>query len=160
MAPRGNHGDTYRLNLGLDVGGIPPGRNLNRCPVVATLATGRGFQTEDLSWLSLGKIRFIVEHGSRTRRVQPCGGGGERYVEKDGRVREVAVITPSILGTSHRIDIPVPELDYRLQPSQLLLVECACSAWYAEWIRYDISRSGTTTAAGIAARRHTSPLSK
>ena len=52
--------------------GIPisPGRNLNRCLAVATLATGRGFQTEDLSWLSLGKIRFIVEHGSRTRWVR------------------------------------------------------------------------------------------
>ena len=39
---------------------------------------------------------------------------------------EEAVITPSILGTSHRIDIPVPELDDRLEPSQLLHVECAC----------------------------------
>ncbi|KAK1131218.1 hypothetical protein K0M31_017506 [Melipona bicolor] len=89
----------------------------------------------------------------------PCGRGwGGRDTWRSGG--EVAVITPSIFGTSHRIDIPVPELDDRLELSQLLLGECACSAWYAEWIRYNISRSGTTTAAGIAARRHTPPLSK
>lgn len=169
MAPCGNHDDTYRLNLGVTgsarLGGgggfrYPPGRNLNRCLAVATLATGRGFQTKDLSWLSLGKIRFIVEHGSRN----PTGpwGGERRGSDTRRKGGEVAVITPSILGTSHRIDIPVPELDDRLEPSQLLHVECACSAWHAEWIRYNLSpsRSGTTTAAGIAARRHTSPLSK
>ena len=34
MAPRGNHGDTYRLNLGLDVGGIPisPGAKFKSMP--------------------------------------------------------------------------------------------------------------------------------